>query len=140
VLDDFGLVPAVERLAATVLEPSGTRVDLGAHLGEERLPPEAETVLYRIVQESLTNIVKHASAARVSITFVRKGDMAVAVVEDDGSGFDPARIRDGALGLTGMRERLALVGGTLTLESTPGIGTTIVAEVPARNRREEGAP
>ena len=98
-LDDFGLVPAVERLAATVLEQSGTSVDIAAHLGEERLSPEAETVLYRIVQESLTNIVKHASA-----------------------------------------ERVTLVGGTLTLESTPGQGTTLVAEVPARISREEGAP
>jgi signal transduction histidine kinase len=92
------------------------------------------------VQESLTNIVKYASAERVSITFVLKGEAAVAVIEDDGSGFDPARVRDGALGLTGMRERVTLVGGTLTLESTPGQGTTLVAEVPARNSREEGAP
>ena len=139
-LDDFGLVPAVERLAATVLEPSGTRVDIAAHLGEERLSPETETVLYRIVQESLTNIVKHASAERVSITFVRKGDAAVAVIEDDGSGFDPGRVREGALGLAGMRERVTLVGGTLTLESAPGLGTTLVAEVPARTGRDAGAP
>ena len=138
-LDDFGLVPAVERLAATVLEQAGVQVDIAAHLGEKRLSAEAETVLYRIVQESLTNIVKHASAERVSITFVRKGDAAVAVVEDDGSGFDPESVREGALGLTGMRERVALVGGTLTLESTRGVGTTLVAEVPSPARNEEEA-
>ena len=139
-LDDFGLVPAVERLAATILEQSGIEVDIGAHLGRRRLSADAETVLYRIVQESLTNIVKHASAARVSITFVRKGDAAVAVVEDDGIGFDPGSLREGALGITGMRERVALVGGTLTLESTPGSGTTLVAEVPARDDSEQEAP
>ena len=102
-LDDFGLVPAVERLAATVSEPSGPSVDVEAHLGGERLPPETETVLYRIVQESLTNIVKHASAGHVSITLVRKGMSAVVVVEDDGSGFDPDGIREGALGIRRLR-------------------------------------
>jgi signal transduction histidine kinase len=130
-LDDFGLVSAVERLALTVSEQSGTVVDVEAQLGAARLPAETETVLYRIVQESLTNIVKHAAAARVSITLVRKGGSAVVVVEDDGSGFDPSGLRVGALGLSGMRERVALVGGRLTVESSPGAGTTLVAEVPA---------
>ena len=121
-LDDFGLVPAVERLAATVSAPSGPTVDVAARLGDTRLGQETETVLYRIVQESLTNIVKHASAGHVSITLVRKAASAVVVVEDDGSGFDPDGIRDGALGIAGMRERVALVGGKLTLESSPGAG------------------
>jgi signal transduction histidine kinase len=129
-LDDFGLVPAVERLAATVSE-SGPAVDVAAELGGTRLAADAETVLYRIVQESLTNVVKHASADHVSITLVRKGPAAVVVVEDDGTGFDPAGLRDGALGIAGMRERVALVGGRLTIESSPSRGTTLVAEVPA---------
>ena len=129
-LDDFGLVPAVERLAATVSE-RGPAVDVAARLGDTRLAPATEIVLYRIVQESLTNIVKHAAAGHVSITLVRKGASAVVVVEDDGSGFDPEEIRAGALGIAGMQERVALVGGRLTLESSPGAGTTLVAEVPA---------
>jgi signal transduction histidine kinase len=129
-LDDFGLVPAVERLAATVAEQSGPTVDVEAHLGEARLSREAETVLYRIVQEALTNVVKHSSADRVSITLVQKAQTAVLVVEDDGHGFEPAATPTDALGLVGMRERVALVGGRLTVESTPGGGTTLVAEVP----------
>jgi signal transduction histidine kinase len=129
-LDDFGLVPAVERLAATIAEQSGTDVDIAAQLGDARLPPVAETALYRIVQEALTNVVKHASARRVSITLVRKGATAVVVVEDDGTGFDPGTTRRDALGLVGMRERVALVGGRLEIESSPGGGTTLVAEVP----------
>jgi signal transduction histidine kinase len=128
-LDDFGLVPAVERLASTVSEQSGPIVDVEARLGEERLPPDVETALYRIVQEALTNVVKHASAARVSITLVRKGRSALVVVEDDGRGFDVEATRPGALGFVGMRERVALVGGRLTVESSPGAGTTLVAEV-----------
>ena len=129
-LDDFGLVPAVERLASTLAEGSDLIVDVEAQLGEPRLPAEAETTLYRIVQEALTNVVKHASAHRVSITLVRKRGFAVVVVEDDGRGFDIASTRAGALGFTGMRERVELVGGRLTVESRPGRGTTLVAEVP----------
>jgi two-component system, NarL family, sensor histidine kinase DevS len=129
-LDDFGLVPAVERLAATITEQAGPVVDVEAQLGDTRLAPEAETALYRIVQEALTNVVKHASAQRVSITLVHKGATAVVVVEDDGDGFDPDSTRPEALGLAGMRERVALLGGRLAVEAAPGAGTTLVAEVP----------
>jgi signal transduction histidine kinase len=129
-LDDFGLVPALERLVTTLREQSDLVVDLEARLGDERLPAEAETALYRIVQEALTNVVKHARASRVSISLVRKGGSAVVVVEDDGHGFEPDATRAEALGLVGMRERVGLVGGRLTVESTRGSGTTLVAEVP----------
>jgi signal transduction histidine kinase len=131
-LDDFGLVPAVERLAGTVREQSQLRIDLEARLGDERLPTEVETALYRVVQEALTNIVKHAGARHVSILLGRKDGFVVAVIEDDGSGFDPLRTREDALGLSGMRERMALVGGRLLVESASGAGTTLVAEVPVR--------
>jgi signal transduction histidine kinase len=129
-LDDFGLVSAVERLAETFREQSGLQVDLEARLGDERLPREAETALYRVVQEALTNIVKHAQAGRVSILLQRKGNAVVAMVEDDGAGFDPGTTRKDALGLAGMRERVVLVGGRLQVESAAGAGTTLVAEVP----------
>lgn len=130
-LDDFGLVPAVERLTDTFREQSGLRVDLESQLGEERLTNEVETTVYRVIQEALTNIVKHADAGRVSILLQRKNSSVIAVVEDDGSGFDPAKSRADALGLAGMRERLSLAGGRLLVESTPGSGTTVVAEVPS---------
>ena len=129
-LDDFGLVPAVERLADTFREQSGLTVDLETQLGDTRLPAEAETTLYRVVQEALTNIVKHADATGVSILLQRRNRAAQVVVEDDGAGFDPAATREDALGLAGMRERVALAGGRLQVESTPGGGTTLVAEVP----------
>ena len=95
-----------------------------------RLPPEIETALYRIVQESLTNIVKHARATNVSVVLTRKDDSVSVLVEDDGVGFEPGRTRDGGIGLVGMRERVALLGGRLAIESRPGAGTTFVAEVP----------
>jgi signal transduction histidine kinase len=129
-LDDFGLVPALERLAATFEERSGIRTVLEASLADERLPADVETVLYRLVQEALTNVVKHAGASSVSIVLTRRDGGVSALVEDDGRGFAPDDIRSDALGLVGMSERLALLGGTLTVESTSGAGTALVAYVP----------
>ena len=130
-LDDFGLVPALERLVQTFSESTDIRVALEAQLGDTRLPPEVETTLYRIVQEALTNIVKHAEAANVSILLVRGKASATLVIEDDGQGFDPDKTREGGLGLEGMRERAELHEGRLRIESAPGgEGATLVIEVP----------
>jgi signal transduction histidine kinase len=129
-LDDFGLVAALERLAETFGEKAGVEVAFEARLGDERLDPSLETTLYRIVQEALTNVLKHAEAGRVSISVVRKDGSVSAVIEDDGRGFDPAATRRDALGLAGMRERVALVGGRISLESALGAGTTLAVEVP----------
>jgi signal transduction histidine kinase len=129
-LDDFGLVAALERLTASFTEQTGISVDFQTALADERLPEEVETALYRIVQESLTNVVKHARARRVSILLARKGGTVKAVVEDDGQGFDEARQAGDGYGLVGMRERLALLGGRLEVESGRDAGTTIAAEVP----------
>ena len=129
-LDDFGLVAALEHLTTSFAQQTGIDVDFGAALGGERLPGEVETALYRIVQESLTNIVKHAHARRVSIALTRMQHSVKAVVEDDGRGFDPENIREAGFGLVGMQERLSLLGGRLHIESRPGAGTTIAADVP----------
>jgi len=82
------------------------------------------------VQEALSNVVKHAAAEHVSIVIAQRGDTVAATVDDDGTGFDAERVRPEALGLTGMRERLALVGGTLEIETSLGRGTTVAAQVP----------
>ncbi|MGZ4407467.1 MAG: sensor histidine kinase, partial [Gaiellaceae bacterium] len=130
VLDDFGLVPALERLTESFGEGTDVRVDFHSALGETRLPSEVETALYRVVQESLTNIVKHANARNVSVSVARRQFTVAAVIEDDGAGFDPRTVREEGVGLLGMRERLALIDGRLGVETRPGAGTTIVAEVP----------
>ena len=130
-LDDFGLVPALERLAQMVAGQSGLKLEMEAQLGRERLPSEIETALYRIVQEALTNITKHARAHCVSIVLRRAREPITAVIEDDGCGFDPTVARSG-MGLDGMRERLALIGGRLKIETRPGGGVTLVALVPSR--------
>ena len=89
-----------------------------------------ETVVYRIVQEGLTNVVKHADAKHVSVVLSRKKGAVTAVIEDDGRGFSEGLPADGGLGLVGMRERVALVNGRFEIESAKGAGTTLVAEVP----------
>jgi len=128
-LDDFGLVPALERLTSAFAEQTGIAVHLESRLPEPRLPPEIETVLYRVVQEALTNVVKHAHAEHVSVLLhARQGRVAI-VIEDDGRGFTESDETTG-IGLLGMRERVALVGGTVAVESSAGTGTTIVVEVP----------
>jgi signal transduction histidine kinase len=131
-LDDFGLVPALKRLAESFTEQTRIGVDVEARLPEERLAPEIETAVYRIVQEALTNVVKHARARNVSILLSRKNGRVSVMIEDDGQGFDPARTRADGLGLLGMRERAALLDGTLSIESSNGAGTTLVLDVPVR--------
>jgi signal transduction histidine kinase len=130
VLDDFGLVPALERLTELFAGQTEIAVHFETGLGVERLPADVETALYRIVQESLTNVVKHAHARSVSIVLARKPGAVALVIEDDGRGFDPAGPRQGGFGLEGMRERVGLLEGKLHIESNESSGTTIVAEVP----------
>ena len=131
-LDDFGLAPALERLVDTYGRQAAVPVHLEIRLGDERLPAEVETTLYRMVQEALTNVAKHADATSISILLTRTASSVRLVVEDDGAGFEPGGARDGGLGLPGMRERVALLDGRLRVESARGKGTTLVAEVPVR--------
>jgi signal transduction histidine kinase len=129
-LDDFGLVPALERLCDTMFEQGGVAVDVQSYLDDQRLPAETETALYRIVQEALTNVLKHASAARVTVRLRQSERFVELLVQDDGAGFDPRGVRDGGLGLVGMRERVALLGGRMVVDSSEGAGTMLKAEVP----------
>lgn len=131
VLDDVGLLPALERLVANVAERGGLQVDLaaGAVDGDARLPPTVETVVYRVVQESLTNVVRHAHARRVSIMLGRRGSTLRVVIEDDGVGFDAATL-EGTLGVRGMVERALVIGGSVEVGSSPDGGTAVVLEVP----------
>ena len=129
-LDDFGLVAALERLTTSFSEQTGIAIDFEASIAEERLPEQVEIALYRIVQESLTNVVKHARARHVSILLTRRDGGVKVVIEDDGLGFQVGESTNGGFGLMGMRERLALLGGRLLVESDGETGTTVAAEVP----------
>jgi len=132
VLDDIGLAPALDRLAAEVTERTGLAVEVDVGLPpDERLGPETETVVYRVVQEALMNVSRHAAATQVSVTVVELGDRVRILVEDDGAGFDvTARAPRGHLGLDGMDERARLIEGVLKVSSAPGEGTTVMLDVP----------
>ncbi|MFA5103435.1 MAG: PAS domain S-box protein [Candidatus Thermoplasmatota archaeon] len=133
-LDEFGLISALRWLTDTCHER--TRIDISIHiLGREyKLPQTIDTLIYRFVQEALTNVSKHGNAQNVDISIDYQQDIVGLSVRDDGQGFDPDEIlrgqrRMGGLGLFGMRERLALFGGELSIESVPGKGSTLYARI-----------
>jgi signal transduction histidine kinase len=148
-LDQLGPQAALETLAARVAQQSGLEIDLTIERGDApmRHVTEIESTTYRLVQEALTNAVTHAGATRVAVN-VTDTDEAIEIrIVDDGRGFDPDARAPG-FGLIGMRERVALVHGTLDVESVVGEGTTLQARIPARRReaypasvgREGGEP
>lgn len=132
-LDDLGLPRALDALVADWSDRYGVSADVQV-IGsvEPRLPEAVQTVLYRVVQEALTNVLKHACATTVGIVFERRQDEIRIVVEDDGVGFDVDVVGSAGrrpLGLSGMRERLGMVGGVLRIESSPGAGTTLFINI-----------
>jgi PAS domain S-box-containing protein len=133
-LDDFGLAAAL-RLEAEELRSEGWDVSYEEDLGDGRLAPEIETALYRIAQEAISNARKHAGTTGVRLKLERRPGGGRLEVRDEGRGFDPAAVsrnsgRGEKVGLAGMRERIALLGGELTIASKPGRGTCVAAEVP----------
>lgn len=141
-LDHLGLVPALERYVAEYGRKHGLEADFDAGgLDGARLSPQTETALYRIAQEALTNVVRHAQARGVSVLLDRRDSHAILVVEDDGAGFNVETVRHfrapaGDLGIRGMEERALLVGGSLTIESNPGSGTAVFVEVPMEGEND----
>ena len=112
-------------------EQGGPKVELEIDLPDgTRLPAKRETAIFRVTQEALTNVVKHAEAETVRITLVSRERSVVLAIEDDGRGFSEARTRDGGFGLVGMRERVTSLNGSLDIESQRRVGTRIFAEIP----------
>jgi signal transduction histidine kinase len=138
-LDDIGLIAALERYLNSYRERTGVGVVLTVSGPESRLPTEVEMALYRISQEALHNIYKHAQTDRATVQLCFFADRVRMAIQDQGIGFDPAVVRDGAserLGLTGMQERAESVGAHLQIQSAPGRGTTVVLEVPNQAVKE----
>jgi signal transduction histidine kinase len=143
VLDDMGLDQALQRYTDEWSLNTGVPLDLhtGGDLGANRLPREFETILYRIAQEALTNVARHARAKRVSVLVERRPGFVLLIVEDDGRGFDAQGVSaapagPGKLGVLGMQERVRLAGGTLSIESTPGAGAAVFARLPLQPAAE----
>jgi PAS domain S-box-containing protein len=140
-LDDLGLAPALRWYTNNYARRTGIAVRFEASGLDERLSPGIETALYRVVQEALTNVVRHADANGVTVQLQGTESKVVAVVQDDGRGFDPQarRGRDisaRGIGLLGMRERIALLGGGFRIDSRPGRGTRISVDIPLKDKAQ----
>ncbi len=137
-LDDLGLIPVVRSLVNGLQESDGIGADLKVLGGERRFSPEVELLLFRIVQEALSNIRRHAQASEAQVVMEFAEDRIKVTISDNGRGFElSGRLDDflhsGKLGLAGMQERAWLLGGTIEVQSTPGKGTTLIVEVPCLN-------
>jgi signal transduction histidine kinase len=129
-LDHVGLVAALRQHVESMREKHGIHATFRSGAVVERLPANVETVLYRTVQEALTNVIRHAHATRVDVVLTVRDNKLIVLVEDDGVGFDPNNVSsDDHLGLFGIRERTEMIGGEFVIESAPGKGTTIMLEV-----------
>lgn len=138
VLDDLGLIPALEWQLNNFSVRHGVATQLIHDGTDGRLAQELETAVYRIVQEALTNVAKHARATRCDVYLQGLAHSVVVTIEDDGSGFDPLNSGRG-LGLISIRERATQLGGTIRIETAPGRGTRLLLELPARLRVDAGA-
>jgi len=127
---DMGIQPALEWLVDDFAAHAGIAATLLVEDDTIVLDEDSETTVFRIVQESLTNVARHAGASQVTVTLDSTGEVCLVTVQDDGVGFNPARIRKTSLGLLGMRERVWMVGGDIEIDSAPGKGTTVVVRVP----------
>lgn len=142
-LDDIGLYEALSQFLTEWSARTGIEIEFEATaVAVERLQVDVETAVFRVVQEAMTNIARHAKAGRASVAITRHESQVTVVVEDDGVGFNPEAVPSGRLGLIGMRERVALANGTLEIESSPGHGATVLARFPAGGRtgRNENRP
>jgi signal transduction histidine kinase len=141
VLDDLGLIPTLHTQLKAFMKETGTRASLTAAAEVEQLSISKRTVLYRIAQEALANVARHAEASRADVS-IRKFQKTVRMqIRDDGKAFDVEQMwhtrKSRHLGLLGMRERVEMVGGTFTVESVPGRGTTIDVEIPFHKNGKE---
>jgi signal transduction histidine kinase len=136
-LDDLGLIPAVHSLLKHFTKQTGIRVSLTVFAGGENLSATKRTALYRVTQEALTNIARHAHASRVEVSIEKRPRVVRMQIRDDGKSFDADRMWRARtirhLGMLGMRERIQMVGGRFSIESWPGKGTTVKVQVPYHN-------
>jgi signal transduction histidine kinase len=141
-LDDLGLMAAVQWYAKTRLGQAGIKMRLKVDGSQQRLPAAVETALFRIAQEAINNVAKHAGAGNVSIRLAFTKSSVSIIVEDDGQGFDLKTVaeckdKSRGLGLLGMRERAALLGGKATIESQAGRGTRVAVEIPVEGQVDQ---
>ncbi|MBS4195521.1 sensor histidine kinase [Lederbergia citri] len=131
VLDDLGLIPTLKRYLATIEEYNKVVKIKFVHIGEDkRLPSKYEVALFRLIQESVQNALKHSKASEIVVKFERRRDSINVVVKDNGVGFNPDEKKSGSFGLIGMKERIVILEGVLSIDSSPLTGTAITMQIP----------
>jgi signal transduction histidine kinase len=140
-LDDLGLEVALQWLVRTLSERSGVPMECVSTLGEQRLSADLETLVFRVTQEALTNVMRHSQAAEAQVRLMRAGSLLRLQVSDDGKGFDPSELNNPdrageSIGVRGMRDRAELFGGRLEIKSAPGEGTRVTLVVPVEPEDE----
>lgn len=140
-LDDLGLIPALEAAMKKIMKDTGIRVSLKAFAGVEKLDIDQRTTFYRVAQEALANVIRHAHASQVTVTIKELATGVLLQIKDNGCSFKADKIlhskRKMPLGLLGMRERMEMIGGTLSIDSNPAEGTTIHALIPLKTDAEK---
>jgi signal transduction histidine kinase len=132
-LDELGLIPTLQEFLKRFMEDTGVRVILKAFHGIEQSTEAVRTVLFRIAQEAITNVARHAKASQVEVSIQRPNGIICMEIKDDGQGFDTTEKSSGKrksrLGLLGMKERVEMIGGVFWVESAPGGPTTVIVEL-----------
>jgi signal transduction histidine kinase len=143
-LDDLGLIPALQSFMKSFMEDTGIRVSLKVFAGIEQFDGTMRTMLYRVAQEALTNVARHANASRAEVSIQRLDDTIRMEISDDGQGFavdgKSSVDKNDRLGLLGMRERVEMIGGTFGVESAPGQPTTVCVQIPPANQHRATIP
>ena len=144
VLEQFGVVPAIENFIDEQRRRNGATIEVTAEVDFDRLEDPLELAIFRIVQEAVANAVNHSGSERIRVALLQQGDRLRIEVQDEGAGFDPARVESGCFGLEGIRVRARLFGGNATIQSAPGQGAHLVVELPLVERAagppQESAP
>jgi signal transduction histidine kinase len=138
VIDEIGLETAISHLVHEQRRRGGPKIKFDSDVQFGRLPSILENALYRIAQEALTNACKHSKSKKVTVTMTQEGQEVRLEVQDWGIGFEPESVEKGHFGLEGIRQRVRLLGGALTIESTPGSGTSVQVVVPIVEKQSEG--
>lgn len=134
VLDNLGLIPAVEWLVEQFISRSGIKVNFSPQIKKINLPKDKQLNIYRIIQESLTNVLRHSKANQINLDIFESDNNICIVIKDNGIGFNPEKLDPlHSIGITGMKERALTFGASLNIESLPGLGTTVLLSVPRNN-------
>jgi signal transduction histidine kinase len=137
VIDEDGIETALSHLVHEQRQRGGPKIKFDSDVQFGRLPPILENAIYRIIQEALTNACKHSQGKKVAVTMVQEGQEVRLEVRDDGIGFDSESVEKGHFGLEGIRQRVRLLGGRLTIASAPGSGTLVRVVVPIVEKQNE---